>query len=158
MARFIRRGKAKIYFLPTIAAATLLPTDAEITAGTDLTARIADMSGWMLDSAAVNTPDMASRFVSNIPGETTVAASSITFYADDAAAADAIKTALATDTEGFIYIAHSGRATGKTADTFPARVSSIGNEYSVGNDPARFVVNFAATAEPVIDGAQPATV
>lgn len=154
MARFIRRGKAKVNFLPTIAAATLIPTAAEITAGTDLTPRLADMSGWQLESSPVNTPDMNSRFVSNIPGETTVASSTLTFYADDAGTTDALKTALAVDTIGFIYVRHSGVGTGKLADTFPVRVSSIGNEYSVGNDAARYVVTFAITAEPAIDKAQ----
>ena len=154
MARFIRRGKAKVRFLPTIAAATLIPTAPEVTAGTDLTARLADMSGWQLESSPVGTPDMGSRFESNIPGATSVAASTLTFYADDAGTADAIKTLLAVDVVGFIYIQHSGTGTGKMADTFPVRVSSIGNEYSVGNDAARFAVTFAITAEPAIDKAQ----
>jgi hypothetical protein len=153
VARFVRRGKAKFYFLPTVAAAatTGIPTGTEVTAGTDLTGRIADASGWQLESSPVDTPDMGSRFVSSIPGETSVAASSFTFYADDATGADALKTALPVDQLGFIYACHSGRTVGKTADLFPIRVSSIGNEYSVGNDPARFVINFAITGQPFID-------
>lgn len=154
MARFIRRGKAKVNWIPTIAAADLVPTAAEITAGLDLTGRVADMSGWQLESAPVDTPDMGSRFVSSIPGEQTVAASTLTIYADDAGTTDNFKTTMAPDTVGYIYIRHSGTGTGKLADTFPVRVSSIGNEYSAGNDPARYVISYAITATPAIDKAQ----
>ena len=151
MAKFMRRGRAAVYFLPTVAGA--VPTTAEVTAGTNLSARIADINGWVLESTRIDTPDLASRFVSNIPGEQTTADSTLTLYADDAAT-DAIKTALATDTAGYIYIAHSGTGVGKKADLFPVRVSSVGNEYSMGNDAARFVVSFAITAPPSIDVAQ----
>lgn len=154
MARFLRRGKARVYFLPSVAGAN--PTTLEIDAGTNLTARIADMAGWQLESAPIATPDMGSRFESSIPGGQSVAASSLTFYADDAASADSIKTALKVDTAGFIYIQHAGPGVGRTADLFPSRVSAVGNEYSTGNDPARFAVNFAITAPPTIDGPVPA--
>jgi hypothetical protein len=151
MAKFMRRGKAKVYFLPTVAGT--IPTAPEVTAGTDLSARVADMNGWVLESTQIDVPDLASRYVSKIPGEQNVGDSSLTIYADDANT-DAIKTALATDTNGYIYIAHSGAGTGKKADLFPVRVSSVGNEYSMGNDAARYIVNFSITAPPSIDVAQ----
>jgi hypothetical protein len=156
MSRFIRRGTAKVYFLPTVAAygTTGIPTSTEVTAGTDLSGRLADLSGWMLSSDKVDTPDLANRFVANIPGTQSVADSSITFYSDDAGGADAFKTAMPVDGVGYIYIAHSGRAVGKKADLFPVRVSSIGNEYSIGNDPARYTINYAITGTPAIDVTQ----
>jgi len=151
VARFIRKGKAKVDALPTIAATTLNPTAPEIAAGLSLTGRIADMAGWTLESTKVDTPDLASRFVPNIPGEQSVGDCTLTFYADDSGTADPVKTALAVDTITNIYIRHSGVGTGKPADCFPVRVSSVGNEYSVGNDPARFVISFAVTALPAQD-------
>ena len=154
MARFMRRGKAKAFFLPTVASPTTAPTSAEVTAGTDLTAKIADMSGWLLEASKIDTPDLSSRFVSSIPGEQSVKDSSLTFYGDDAASVDAIKTALAVDTIGYAYFMHSGQAVGKPADLFPVRVMSVGNEYSVGTDPARYMIGFAITAPPRIDIAQ----
>lgn len=151
MAKFMRRGTARVFFLPTVAGA--VPTSAEVTAGTNLSARIADINGWMLESTKIDVPNLADRFVSSIPGEQTTADSSITLYADDANT-DAVKTALATDEEGYIYLMHAGQGTGKKADLFPVRVSSVGNEYSLGNDAARFVVNFAITAPPSLDVTQ----
>jgi len=158
VGRFIRRGKAKFYFLPTVASPTLIPTAAEITAGIDITKQVADLSGWRRTGSSVNTPDMGSDFVSNISGEKTVEASSFTFYADDTQAVNSLKTAMAEDTVGFVYICGSGRATGKEADTFPVRSNTVGNEYTVGNDPARFVIEYAITDNPAIDKPQPALV
>ncbi len=158
MSRFIRRGKAKFFFLPTVAAANLVPTAAEITAGTDLTGRIADLSGWRRVGSSVSTPDMGSDFVSNISGERTVEESSFTFWADDATATEALKTAMPEDQVGFIYICGSGRAAGKEADTFPIRVNTVGNEYTVANEAARFMISYAVTGNPAIDKPQPALV
>lgn len=150
MAKFIRRGKARVDFLPTVANPTAAPTTAEVSAGQNLTPRIADMAGWQLQSAPVPVPNLADRFVGNIPGEQTVETSSLTFYADDATT-DAIKTAMPVDQVGYIYVRHSGTTAGSKADLFPVRVSSIGNEYSLGNEPARYVVTFAITGPPAID-------
>ena len=154
MARFMRRGKAKCYFLPTVASATTAPTSAEVTGGTDLTAKVADMSGWLLEASKIDTPDLSSRFVSNIPGEQSVKDSGLTFYGDDIGTTDPVKTALAVDSIGYIYLMHSGAGVGKMADLFPVRVMSVGNEYSLGTDPARYMIGFAITAPPRIDVAQ----
>lgn len=151
MAKFMRRGKAAVYFLPAVAGA--VPTAVEVSGGTNLSPRVADMSGWVMESGRIDVPNLASRFVPNIPGDQTVPDSTITLYAEDANT-DPMKTALATDTAGWIYIAHSGAGTGKPADLFPVRVSSVGNEYSMGTDAARFIVSFAITAVPSLDVAQ----
>lgn len=156
MARFMRRGTAKIYFLPTVAGyvAGTPPTSVEVTAGTDITGKIADMSGWLMESGSIDVPDMGARFAKKIPGEQTIADSSLTLYGDDGTVADPVKTALATDTLGYMYICHSGKGVGKPADLFPVRVSSVGNEYSVGADPARYVVTCAVNDIPQLDKPQ----
>lgn len=156
VARFMRRGIAKVSWLPTVAAYPAgngVPTAIEVGNGTVLEGRLADMSGWMLTSSKIDTPDMGSRFTANIPGEQVVADSSLTFYGDDGNT-DALKTTMAVETSGFIYIRHSGAGTGKPADLFPVRVMSIGNEYSVGNDPARYTISYAITGVPALDRAQ----
>lgn len=154
MARFMRRGKARVYFLPTVLSATTAPTSAEVAAGTDMTGKIADMSGWLLEASKIDTPDLSSRFVSSVPGEQSVKDSGLTFYGDDIGTTDAIKTALAVDTIGYVYLCHSGVGVGKPADLFPVRVMSVGNEYSLGTDPARYMIGFAITAPPRVDIAQ----
>lgn len=153
MARFTRRGKMKLRWLPAVAAATGAPTAAEVTAGTDLTPRVADLAGWTVSASSIATPDLVSRFTPSIPGEITVADSSITYYADDANA-DPLKTLMPMDQAGWVYIQKQGAGTGLPADLFPVRVMSVGDEYSVGNDPARMVIPYAVTAQPRTDVAQ----
>ena len=69
MARFMRKGTTKVYFLPTLAAGTGIPTAAEVTAGTALTAQIAEISGFTFANSPIDTPDMSTAFVGKIPGE-----------------------------------------------------------------------------------------
>ena len=153
--RYFHAGTAKVYFLPAIAAADKTPSRAEITAGTDLTNEIADMSGWLVGSGTITTPDLGSTFESNIPGKTSVDASSLTFYAD--LDGDDIRSVLPRGTAGFIVIADAGDALDKPADVFPVRVSSVGKTRSVGEESARLTVNFAITDEPAENVSLPAT-
>lgn len=146
MAKFFRRGVTKVRFLPAVAAATLVPTRAEITAGTDLSTLLAAIDGWELQNNPIPTPDMADAFTGNIPGEDTASDSSLTFYDDDASTTK--RTTLAKGTAGFIYVMPYGDVSGKRAETFPIRVTRVTDEKTVGNDPARFVVGVAITAPP----------
>lgn len=152
MARFIRQGRAKYYFVPTVAgyvatapSTSTKPTNTELTAGQELTKQIAGVTGWQQSSAEVATPDMSSDFNSNIPGTKSVGQSGFTLYADDTA--DPVRTALVDDATGFVWIV---KGTGK-GDLFPVRVSSTGDEHATGDTPARYTVTFAITAKPALE-------
>src|SRR4051812_13207821 len=85
MARFFRRGVSKIYFLPAVAAysattATGNPTSGEITAGTDLSQQVADISGFELSNSPIAVQNLKDAFTPSISGEDTVADSSLTMY------------------------------------------------------------------------------
>jgi hypothetical protein len=159
MARFIRRGVSKIYFLPVVAgytvAGTGAPTRAEITAGTNLSPEIAEVSGWMLENATVATPDLGTDFDSGIPGIDSAADSSLTFYEQETT--NVIETLLPKGTAGFVYIMRKGDVPASlSGDLFPVRVGSRSAQITVGADPARFVVNFSITSRPSLDKAIPA--
>jgi hypothetical protein len=64
MPRFNRKGVTKILFAETIASATYLPTSAELTGATDYTGDIAAVDGFTIENQEIETPDMASTFVS----------------------------------------------------------------------------------------------
>lgn len=147
MTRFIRQGKAKYYFLPTVAAYTTggAPTSAERTAGTDMTKKIATVSGWMKEGSRVDTPDMSADFIKNIPGTKSVGDSGFGMYADDTT--DPVRTVLSEDVTGYVWI-EKGTTKG---DLFPVRVLNVGDEHSVGNEPARYNVAFAITDVPNIE-------
>lgn len=153
--RFFAPEISKVYYLPTIAAADLEPTRAEITAGTDLTNEIADLSGWTVTSAMINAPDLGRRFVSQIGGRTNVEASSLTFYAD--LGGDDVRAVLPRDTTGYIVFADQGDATGLPADVFPVKVTSVGKVRSTGEQAFQITITFAITRPPAEDIELPAT-
>jgi hypothetical protein len=152
--RFNRKGTTKIYFLPTIAATTLIPTTAEITAGTDYTQQINAIDGWSLENQPIETPDMASTFVSKIGGDDSAADSSLTFYEDSTL--DDIETDLAKGTSGFIVIFSKGKTTGaKGMDVFPVTVVSNSKSYSTDNEAAKITVQFTITSRPAFNQVAP---
>jgi hypothetical protein len=154
--RFFHVGETKVYYLPAIAAADMTPTRAEINAGTDLSDEIADLAGWTVSGAEIETPDLGSKFNSKIPGRTSVDDSSLTFYADNRGVD--VRSVLPRGTAGFIVFCDGGDVAGALADVFPIRVRSVGKVRSVGDDAGRLTVPFSVTREPAEDVALPAAV
>jgi hypothetical protein len=154
MARFNRKGVTRIYFVPTIASTSLIPTDAEITAGTDYTGQINAIDGFSLENTPIETPDMASTFVSKIGGDDSAADSSLTFYEDSTL--DDIETDLAKGTSGYIVIFSKGKTPGaKGMDVYPVTVVSNSKAYTTDNEAAKITVQFTVTARPVFNQAVP---
>ncbi|MFE1949926.1 hypothetical protein ACFW9D_05590 [Streptomyces sp. NPDC059524] len=154
--RFNRKGITKVHYLPTIASPALLPTTAEITAGTDYTQQINAIEGWSLENSPIETPDMASTFVSKIGGDDSAADSSLTFYEDSAL--DDIETDLAKGTSGYIVIFSKGKApSAKGMDVFPVTVVSNSKAYTADNEAAKITVQFTITARPVFNQTVPST-
>lgn len=155
MARFFRRGVSAIHFLPAVANLAA-PTRAEITAGDDLTAAVAEINGFQLSNSPIPTPNLAEVFTPQIEGEDTVADSSLVFNDDDTD--EVIRTALAKGTAGFLLLLPYGDTPTKRAEVWPVTSTGVNDEWSVGNDPARFAVGFAVTATPEQDAVVPAAV
>lgn len=152
--RFNRKGTTKIYYLPTIASTTLIPTTAEVTAGTDYTGQINAIDGWSLENQPIETPDMASTFVSKIGGDDSAADSSLTFYEDSTL--DTIETDLAKGTSGYIVIFSKGKTTGnKGMDVYPITVVSNSKAYTADNEAAKITVQFTITDRPLFNGTAP---
>jgi hypothetical protein len=152
--RFNRKGTTKIYYLPAIVATTLIPTTAEVTAGTDYTGQINAIDGWSLENQPIETPDMASTFVSKIGGDDSAADSSLTFYEDSTL--DDVETDLAKGTSGFIVIFSKGKTTGaKGMDVYPVTVVSNSKAYTADNEAAKITVQFTITGRPLFNGTAP---
>jgi len=153
--RFNRKGVTEIAFLPTIASSSLLPTRAEITSGTKYTGQIAAIDGWSLENQPIETPDMASTFVSKIGGDDSAADSSLTFYEDKTL--DDVETDLAKGTTGYIAIFSKGDiALAKGLDVFPVTVVSNSKAYTTDNEAAKITVQFTITARPAFNQTVPA--
>lgn len=150
MAKFFRRGKSKIYFLTAVAAPQTGVTTAELTAGTDLSASLADVSGFTLTNSPISVPDLSTVFTSQIDGEDTTADSTITFNDDDSVVT--IRTALAKGTVGYMILLPYGTAATKRCEVWPVKTTGINDQWSVGNDPARYISYFAITGVPKQNG------
>lgn len=153
--RFTNFGNTVVHFLPTIASATGAATRAEITAGTDLTGEISDVSGFSVTGSTIDAPDLKSTFVSKVRGRTSSEDSSLTFYASENATD--VRSVLPFETTGYIVIMQAGDVptTGKM-DVYPVQVNSVSKTISVGDDLARIVIGFAITKQPFMDVAIPA--
>ncbi|MGW8880639.1 phage tail tube protein [Streptomyces mirabilis] len=155
--RFMRRGITKILWLKNVAAATRIPTRAELSApnSTDLTEAMSDVDGWSLTNESIETPDMVSTFSSSIPGNDKADNSSITFYEDQLS--DAVETLLPKGAVGYVVFLRKGDITGsKSLDSFPVQVASRTPQYNAGNEAAKFQAVFSITSPPTLDAAVPA--
>ena len=156
MPRFNRKGVTKILFADTIASATYLPTSVELTGAEDYTKAIAAVDGFSIENQEIETPDMASTFVSKIPGDDSAADSSLTFYEDDVD--DAIETDLAKGTTGFVIICRKGKAPStKGMDVYPVRVASNSPAITADNEAAKIAVRFSITDRPLLNATVPSS-
>lgn len=151
--RFFAPEVSVYRWLPTVADLKAGATRAEIDAGV-LLIDMADIAGWNATVADIATPDMQSRWVSNIPGRKTAEASSITFYAS--LDGKDVREILAEGDNGVMFIADGGDEPSYLYDLFPARVSNIGKVRSVGDQAFQLTVGFSLTKPPVTDLVVPA--
>lgn len=144
-SRFFRPGITKCYWVPSIANLSA-PTRSELNAGTDVSKDIADIQGWMVSGQKIDTPDLNSRFVSNIPGLTSASESGITYYQgeDGSDASDLMPR----DTPGNVVWMDGGDVAGRPMDVFPVRVLSVGKQRSMGAEAARIAIQYSISDEP----------
>jgi hypothetical protein len=151
--RYFDVGKTKVYFLPTVSNLNA-PTRAEMNAGTDLSPEVADVAGWSVKSNLIQTPDFATRFVSQIAGRIEAEDSSLTFYASSDSVD--VRSLLPRDTNGFIMWLDGGDVPTHKADVYPVTVTAVSKMRSAGSDPARIQISFSITRSPGQDVTIPA--
>lgn len=150
MSRYFRRGTTKIYFAPSVADVDA-PTVTELTAGTELTCDIAEISGFAFQNSPIDVPDMCAEFVKKIPGEDTADDSEMTFYEDDTS--NPLFTTLAKGSQGFVVffpygVGGASPMIGDDCEVWPVSVAKTTREWSAGNDPARFMTTFTIVDVP----------
>jgi hypothetical protein len=144
--RYTSRGTTKIYWVVT-AANYLTPTRPELNAGVDLSPQLNDSAGWSVSSEQIDTPDMANRFTSKIPGAITAEDSSLTMYASKTGA-DA-RTVMPQDAVGNIVLLFGGDTAGNKMDVWPVTVASVSKQISVqGGDADTLQISFSPTNVP----------
>lgn len=152
--RFYAPPLTRIRWLATIAASALkateagylVPTTVEWAAGVDLSDEVADLSGFAITDAAVETPGL-SAFTGSLPGRLTAGQSSISFYASEDG--EDVRGVLVRGQNGYVAIADAGDAAASLADIFPARVGALGKPRSVTGSTAQLItVPFHITRQP----------
>jgi hypothetical protein len=144
--RYTSRGTTKIYWVVTIAN-YLSPSRGELNAGTDLSPQLNGSAGWSVSSEQIDTPDMANRFTSKIPGAITAEDSSLTMYASKNGV-DA-RGIMPQDAVGFIVLLFGGDTTSNKMDVWPVTVASVSKQISVqGGDADTLVVSYSPTSVP----------
>lgn len=152
--RYTSRGTTKIYWCPAVASPAA-PTRAELNAGTDLSPQIADRDGWSVESEMIETPDLANRYTSTIPGVITAEDSSLTMYMSKNGV-DA-RSLMPRDQSGFIVILDGGDIAANKMDVYPVTVMSVSKNREVdGGDADTLMVSYAITAAPSENIAVPA--
>jgi hypothetical protein len=153
--KYMRRGTSKFYFVPTIAADTMIPTRTELVLGTEFSEYIAAMDGWTVANQEIDTPDMADTYDSTIPGSDKADSSSFTFYEDEVAAD--LETVFAKGTTGYVVILRKGDVPANNSmDVFPIRVASQSPQYTADNEAAKFMVTCSITSRPLQGAPVPA--
>ena len=144
--RYFPPGTRKVYWMPTTAN-YLSPTRIEINAGTDVSGEIASMTGWSLTSAAVDVPDMGSRFTSQIPGRLTSATNDLECYISSNG--NDVRRLLSLNLNGYIILLWEGDISGQWMDVFPVRVMAMAPDSAI-EDPGKMTVSFAPTKIPAL--------
>lgn len=144
--RFINVGSTLVYWVPSIGNKNA-PTRSELNAGTNLVNENSAASGWTTKADQVETPTMATRFTSKIPGRISADDSSITMYRD-LGGTDA-HSLMPVDANGFIVWMDGGDVSGRLMDVFPVRVASHSKPRSTdGKDAAQVEIMFSITDQP----------
>lgn len=153
ITKYTSRGTTKFYWVPTIAD-TSAPTRSELDAGTDLSPQVADATGWSVSSTMIETPDLATRYTSTIPGVINAEDSTLVMYMDKEGV-DA-RALMSRDEAGFICIMDGGDVTANKFDVYPVTVTSVSKMRSVaGSDADRLTFSYAITDEPTENVAVP---
>lgn len=127
-AGYIPTGLRKVWLVPTIATTTA-PTLTELNAGTDVTPKIASMSGFSGTGATVDLPNMAARWTPKVTGLISADDSSIDFNMDtsstDVRALFNDGSDGTTPTKTNIVIFYEGVVSGGKMRAFPVQVTSV---------------------------------
>lgn len=150
MSNFMRKGITKAHFVLIVTNKAAM-TVAELTAGTLLNPKLAEVNGFTFANSPIQVPDFDNTFTSQIGGEDTAADSNLGFYEDDVA--NPIRTVLAKGTVGFVVFFPTGYAGASPAaadkyEIWPSIVTSNSRAYTAGNEAAMYTANFAITAPP----------
>jgi hypothetical protein len=123
----------------------LAPTRAELNSGTDLTGQVTSVNGFSVTANMVDTPDLGSKFVTQISGRLTAGQSDITLYMSSNSI-DA-RTLLPRGATGNVTVFWEGDVPGNKMSVFPVTVVSQAPDTATDN-PGALTFSFAPSRVP----------
>lgn len=145
--RFGDNATTVTYWLPSIAATTLTPTRAELTAGINIGVDLADSDGWTVEADQIDTQALNDAFQTKIPGSLSAPDSSLTFFTSKNGVD--IRSTLPRGTSGYVCFLDGGDVAGNKMETYPVTVTSNAVMRSFqSKDASKIKVGFAITKSP----------
>jgi hypothetical protein len=143
----------ELVWIPLIAdEATLIPTRAEIDAGTDITTEVAGWDGFEVDPGEIETPSLA-RYTGTIPGRVSITPGVLRIYADRGA--DDVREILPDGTIGYLAWFDNGDVAAELVDIWPVQVNRLSKVRSM-EDATLLSVRFSHPRLPAEDLVVPA--
>lgn len=155
MARSIARGNKVVILLTSAPSNLAAPTQAELTAGTDISADVAAINGFEQQTSIIDEESLATRTNTQTPGVISFGDNSLEFY--DQGATTTVKDLFTQDDAVWLAFLVAGQAESSPSEIWPVTVAAPprtmhGQDI---NQQQKFRVPFAVTAAPT-DGTQAA--
>lgn len=138
VTRYFQPGTTAVYWITSLTLTA--PTIAQVTATTSqvLQADIASVSGFLIQGANLETPDLGKKFNGKVSGRISASDSTITFYAS-ATAAD-VRSIFTQGLAGYIAFFANGAVTGSAADYYKVTVTAVGRSRDIEAVPTLEVI------------------
>lgn len=138
--RYSALGDLTVLFVPVIAASTLIPTRAEIDAGTDLSAELMEPpTGFRYVAGDIEMPGLQ-RVTGTLAGRITFEESSMMLYADRGG--DDVSDVMPADTTGYILLMDTGDTPTELMDVWQVKVKTCSRQRST-DTATMWMVQFA---------------
>jgi hypothetical protein len=151
--RYTSRGTSKTYWVVSIDNPSA-PTVAELNAGIDLTGDVLDNSTWSFEAGQIQTPDMASRVTTSIPGPIDLGSQTLTMYSSR----DGVDggTLMPMDAVGHVVFFPGGLTAGYKMNVWPVTVASVGLQMSAnGADANTLLITYTPSGLPAMNVSVP---
>jgi hypothetical protein len=155
MSKHGRRGKAKIYFVPTLTSDTT-PSLAEVLAGTYLGKGLRTMTGFETQVSRITEAVMHSNVSPQITGEQTFGDAQMVLLEDDGTTTDpdsaelaAAYAALADGALGKIVAMPYGAVATKKCEVWSIQIGANNRNWTTDNEMAKYSVAFAPLSAPI---------
>lgn len=165
--RYTDQATTKVYWVPSIAASTLVPTRAEMNAGTNVSGELnlftsatgggggGSSGGWTVTPERIDTQNITQAFKTEIAGSLSVTDPSLTFFASKTGSD--VRSLLPVGTNGFVMFCDGGDTAGNLGQVFPVSVAAVSVvRVDGGRDATKITINFVITATPNLTVTVPA--